>query len=549
MQIDVVKSALNLKVDTLVVGVWCGGEAGKPALTEAAAAVDKACGQISAQIEAGDFKGKPAEIAVLYGVKGVDAKRVIVAGLGMKDAFSEKTFINVHRKIAKFAKGGTVALTSADWIPSERDEEWAARTAVRELLFASHKSQGLKTKGKAAAAVEKVIWVSEETPTESLEAGRAAAGAMIWAKELQDLPPNICDPQFLAEAAESVVREFEASAKKGDKKKLTVEVLDKDAIDEAGMGGVIGVSKGSDVDPVFIELAWCGASEKKAPIALVGKGVTFDAGGISLKPGRTMDQMKFDMSGAAVVMAAVKAAAEMGLEENIVALVPAVENLPSGTAQKPADVITTMSGLTVEVLNTDAEGRLILADALTRAAELEPEVCIDVATLTGACIVALGNDVSGLFCEDEPLTAMLAAAADSAHDPVWPMPMGGTYKKALESSVADLANISWTGGAGACTAATFLAEFAPKCPWAHLDVAGTAQSTNAKLGGTARPLPLLLEWLMSRRPVKTVAAEKKAAQPATRTVKKAPAKKAAAKSAAKATVKTTAAKADAKAGR
>ena len=208
-----------------------------------------------------------------------------------------------------------------------------------------------------------------------------------------------------------------------------------------------------------------------------------------------------------------------------------------------------MSGLTVEVLNTDAEGRLILADALTRASELEPEVCIDVATLTGACIVALGNDVSGLFCEDEPLTAMLAAAADSAHDPVWPMPMGGTYKKALESSVADLANISWTGGAGACTAATFLAEFAPKCPWAHLDVAGTAQSTNAKLGGTARPLSLLLEWLMSRRPVKTVAAEKKVDQPATRTVKKAPAKKAAAKSAAKATVKTTAAKADAKAGR
>ena len=495
MQIEVENKLTELQADTLVVGVWCGGENGKPELTPSAVAVDKAGGLISAQIEAGDFKGKPSEVAVFYGVAGLDFKRVIVVGLGMKDAFSEKTFINVHRKVARFAKSGSVALTSAEWTLPERDEAWAARSAVRELLFASHKSRGLKTKGKGPQAVEKILWVSETDVASSLQVGCVSAGAMIWAKELQDLPPNICDPQFLAEAAESVVREFEKTAGKSAKGKLTVKV--------------------------------------------VGKGVTFDAGGISLKPSRTMDQMKFDMSGAAVVMAAVKAAAEMALKENVVALVPAVENLPSGSALKPADVITTLSGLTVEVLNTDAEGRLILADALARAAELEPEVCIDVATLTGACIVALGTDVSGLFCEDEPLTAALACAADSAHDPVWPMPMGGTYKKALESSVADLANISWTAGAGACTAATFLAAFAPKCPWAHLDVAGTAQAASGKSGGTARPLPLILEWLLSRAPapkankVKTVKA-KAAAKTKTAAATE---KKAAAKTARKAAAK------------
>lgn len=528
MKIESVKNLRGLTADTLVVGAWAGSGKSAPELTASAKEVDGKAGQLAAQIVAGDFTGKAADVAVLYGAS--DAfKRVVVVGLGRKDDFCEKTFINVHRKVAKFAKGGVVALTSAEWQLDERNEDWAARTAVRELLFAAHKSQGLKTKtkGKSADALDGLVWVSTKDKKAALSTGCIAAGAMIWAKELQDLPPNICDAQFLAEAAESVVTEFEKTADRSAKGRLTVKVLDKEAIDEAGMGGVMAVSKGSTVDPVFIELAWHGADAKKAPVALVGKGVTFDAGGISLKPSRTMDQMKFDMSGAAVVMAAVKAAAEMNLEENVVALVPAVENLPSGSAQKPADVITTLSGLTVEVLNTDAEGRLILADALTRAAELEPAVCIDVATLTGACIVALGNDVSGLFCDDEPLTAALACAADSAHDPVWPMPMGGTYKKALESAVADLANISWTGGAGACTAATFLAEFAPKCPWAHLDVAGTAQSTNAKIGGTARPLPMLLEWLLERAPVSAAKAAKSAPK---------------IKSAAKATVKTTAKK-------
>lgn len=495
MHIEIAKTIKELVADTLVVGVWQSQEADKPDMTQAAADIEALGGMISAQIAAGDFSGKAEETAVFYGVAGF--KRVIAVGLGPRDAFCEKSFITAHRKIAELAKGGVVALTSSQWTITERDERWAARTAVRELLFASHKSMGLKTTGKAQAAVERVIWMSETDVSTDLNTGCVCANAMIWAKELQDLPPNICDPQFLAEAAQSAVREFEKTAKKSEKGKLTVRILDKNAIDEAGMGGVIAVSKGSAVDPVFIELAWNGADEKHAPIALVGKGVTFDAGGISLKPSRTMDQMKFDMSGAAAVLAAVKAAAEMRIAENVVALVPAVENLPSGSAQKPADVVTTMSGLTVEVLNTDAEGRLILADALTRAAELEPKVCIDVATLTGACIVALGNDVSGLFCEDEPLTAALACAADSAHDPVWPMPMGGSYKKALESAVADLANISWTAGAGACIAATFLSEFAPKCPWAHLDVAGTAQAASGKSGGTARPLPLLLEWMLA----------------------------------------------------
>ena len=214
MQIEVEKKLTELQADTLVVGVWCGGEEGKPELTASAQAVDNLGGLLSAQIKAGDFKGKPSEVAVFYAVPGLDFKRVIAVGLGMKDAFSEKTFINVHRKVARFVKCGSVALTSAEWTLPERDEAWVARSAVRELLFASHKSRGLKTKGKGPQVVEKILWVSETDVASSLEVGCISAGAMIWAKELQDLPPNICDPQFLAEAAESVVREFDKSAGK-----------------------------------------------------------------------------------------------------------------------------------------------------------------------------------------------------------------------------------------------------------------------------------------------------------------------------------------------
>ena len=425
----------------------------------------------------------------------------------------------VRATVAKLRKAPSLLFGAADWFGDDR--EAGARLFAQNVARALAPKVNYKKDAEAFPCPE-VLWLSDTDESEALAEGAAIGSAIVEMCRLADTPANLCTPAFLCEEARNIAKNHE---------KVSATILEKPELEALGLGGLLGVAQGSSVPPAMIELRYDGGANDDAPVVLVGKGITFDAGGISLKPSRTMDQMKFDMSGAAVVMAAVKAAAEMELKENVVALVPAVENLPSGSALKPADVITTLSGLTVEVLNTDAEGRLILADALARAAELEPEVCIDVATLTGACIVALGTDVSGLFCEDEPLTAALACAADSAHDPVWPMPMGGTYKKALESSVADLANISWTAGAGACTAATFLAAFAPKCPWAHLDVAGTAQAASGKSGGTARPLPLILEWLLSRAPapkankVKTVKAKAAAkTKTAAATEKKAAAK-------------------------
>lgn len=508
----------EVDADALVVGLFAapqgdsresGGQAGNGAAVYTASALEvenATSGAVSRVLATGDFTGARGEIVVIYGPDGVKARRVILAGLGAIDAFNEEDFAEVHRKIAAAARGSSIVLTSEDFIPETRDARWAARTALRVMLFEKTPVKSFKSNARPAPQLESVVWFSEDEAARgellaALEEGCVCAEAMRIAKNLGDLPPNECTPQHMYETA-CRLRDAVEGALTGEeaaRPAVTVEVMRREDLEKAGMGGILAVGRGSDVEPLLIEFSWWGAADRAAaPIVVVGKGVTFDAGGLNLKPGRSMPEMKYDMSGAAAALALVKMAADLRLPLNVVALAPCAENLPSGRALKPADIIRMGNSMTVEVLNADAEGRLLLADALYCAQRLNPAACVDVATLTGACVVALGTNISGLFCSSSELTAELTAAAESADDPVWPMPMGGRYRELLKSNCADLVNTGNQPHSGASTAATFLQAFAPKCPWAHLDVAGTANTTGADRQSTARPLPLLMEWLLAR---------------------------------------------------
>jgi leucyl aminopeptidase len=310
---------------------------------------------------------------------------------------------------------------------------------------------------------------------------------MALTRDLGNLPANVCTPTYLAESAVKLAREW----------KLAVEVLERKDMEKLGMGTLLSVTKGSHQPPKLIVLRYAGAGARERPVVLVGKGITFDTGGISLKPAAEMDEMKFDMCGAASVLGTLRAVAELKLKLNVVGLVPTCENMPGGAATKPGDVVTSMSGQTVEILNTDAEGRLILADALTYAERFEPQAVVDIATLTGACIIALGHVCSGLFANKESLSQELQSAGAETWDRVWPLPLWDDYHEQLKSNFADFANI---GGrpAGSVTAACFLSKFTRKYDWAHLDIAGTAWKSGREKGATGRPVPLLVHFLTKR---------------------------------------------------
>jgi leucyl aminopeptidase len=313
----------------------------------------------------------------------------------------------------------------------------------------------------------------------------ATADGTALAKTLGNLPANICTPSYLAEQAKKLARQF----------KLGIEVLKRRDMQKLGMGALLSVTQASQQPPRLIVLRYSGAARGKKPLVLVGKGITFDTGGISLKPSGEMDEMKFDMSGAGSVLGTLSALAGMKAPVNVIGVIPTCENMPGGHATRPGDVVTTMSGQTVEILNTDAEGRLILCDALTYAARFEPEAVVDIATLTGACVIALGHVASGLFANDQKLAGEITAAGDDAWDRVWQMPLWEDYQEQLRSNFADMANI---GGrpAGSVTAASFLARFTRKLRWAHLDIAGTAWKTGREKGSTGRPVPLLVRFAL-----------------------------------------------------
>jgi leucyl aminopeptidase len=369
------------------------------------------------------------------------------------------------------------------------DERWRARQAVLSAAQAAYRYTATKKpKNGEGKAPEEVLLCASGSAAKAVREAEAEARAVALARELGNLPPNICTPAYLAERARALA-EGEACA--------SAEILDREAMQALGMGALLAVASGSANAPKLIVLRWNGGKPEEPPIALVGKGITFDTGGINLKPSNGIEEMKFDMCGAAAVLAVFQAARELKLPLNLLAVAAAVENMPDGSAYRPSDVITAMDGTTIEVLNTDAEGRLILCDAMLYAKRFKPQAMVDVATLTGACVVALGKHASGLMSRDEGLAAELLAAGEESLDRAWRLPLWKDYDKQLESAFADVANI---GGkwAGAITAGCFLARFAEGVPWAHLDIAGTAWEEGRKGLATGRPVPLLLSWLRMR---------------------------------------------------
>lgn len=451
---------------------------------------------ISDIIRRGDMEGKSGSTLLLHNVPGTLCDRVLLVGLGKEKDFREKEFCQAIRVAARTLNetgsfDGTVFLTE---IPvRRRSVAWRIRqativaqeTTYRFDQFKSKKDEVRRPLRKLTFAVERR---NELAPAEeALQQGLAIADGMALAKNLGNLPGNVCTPTHLATTAQALAQEHG----------LQCEVLERADMEALGMGSLLSVAKGSHQPPKLIALHYRGGKPGEKPVVLVGKGITFDSGGISLKPGPDMDEMKFDMCGAATVLGAIKATAQMRLPLNLTVLVPTAENMPGGAASKPGDIVTSMSGQTIEILNTDAEGRLILCDTLTYAERFEPELVVDVATLTGACVIALGQVASGLFSNKDSLARDLLDAGDAAGDRAWQLPLWDDYQDLLKSNFADMANI---GGryAGPVTAACFLSRFARKFDWAHLDIAGTAWKSGGEKGATGRPVPLLTHFLLTR---------------------------------------------------
>lgn len=402
----------------------------------------------------------------------------------------------VRSTIAKLRKVPTLLFGAADWFGDDR--KVSARLFAQNVVRALAPKVNYKKDAEAPQCPE-VLWLSDTDESKALAEGAAIGSAIVAMCRLADTPANLCTPAFLCEEARNIAKNHE---------RVSATILEKPALEALGMGGLLGVAQGSAVAPAMIELRYDGGKSDNAPVVLMGKGITFDAGGISLKPAAKMGDMIYDMSGAASVLAVVQGVADLDLPINLIAIAPACENLPSGTALKPGDIITTYSGRTVEVQNTDAEGRLILADSLTKALEHKPQIIIDVATLTGACVVALGSTYTGLFANRDDLAEKLLDAGKKTGDLAWRMPLHSDYTELMQSSYADLTNISSVRGAGASTAAAFLETFVEGTPWAHLDIAGTANTSGKDHASTGRPVALLVEFL------RDLAESKKVAEPA-----------------------------------
>jgi leucyl aminopeptidase len=384
------------------------------------------------------------------------------------------------------AKHVAVGLAGAGTLTDAYAE--AVVTAARD---ASYLYRHTKPSAPAAPVLNKVTLLCSKADSkpvqQGLTRGAAIAAGVALARECANRPGNHCTPSYLADQARKLGKEYA----------LKVEVLDRKACEKLGMGSFLAVAQGSDEPLRFIVARYEGAAKSQAPIVLVGKGITFDTGGISLKPGAEMDEMKFDMGGAASVLGTLRAIAELQPKLNLICVIPACENMPSGGAIKPGDVVKSLSGQTIEILNTDAEGRLILCDALTYVERFKPAAVVDIATLTGACVVALGHHHTGMFSADDELAAELLAASAKGLDPCWRMPLDEEYDEGLKSNFADMANIGGRAG-GAITAAMFLRRFTRKYPWAHLDIAGTAWRSGAAKGATGRPVPLLTHFVLAR---------------------------------------------------
>lgn len=467
----------------------------KAEMPESTQAVDQATqGEIKRILTREKFQGKAGQSLLLLSVSGIAAERVLLVGFGAKKITAD----NFRKSIGKIADQikslpcKDVSLILDGLQVENQSAEWMSRYITEQLGLLTYTSDSLKSKkSETPFALKKVQLSVDKAQITAAEkgskTGSGIARGVNLARYLGDLPGNICTPSYLADTAKELA----------GKNRLKLTVLEEKDMKALGMGSLLSVSAGSDQPAKLIVMEYKGGDKKSAPFALVGKGITFDTGGISLKPGPGMDEMKFDMCGAASVLGVMQTLLELQLPINVVGVIAASENMPNGKATKPGDIVTSMSGQTIEILNTDAEGRLVLCDALTYTEKFKPKTVIDIATLTGACVIALGNHASGLFANDDNLSQALVKAGQESHDRVWPMPLWDDYQKQLDSNFADIANIGGKEG-GSITAACFLSRFTKNMKWAHLDIAGTAWKSGSAKGATGRPVGLLVQYLLNQ---------------------------------------------------
>lgn len=482
------KAADQIATECLVIAVADGG-----ALSPSAKAIDEASGGVlTALLESKDIETGIGKCTLLHQPSGVAAQRILVTGLGKQDKIDLPRFDRACLAAGKFLRDH--ATTSCH--VCLHDHEFSASGAadrLRQAALALHRSNYLYTvtkprKDNRPAPVREASFQADADMQTVIDQAEGFALGFETAKVLGDLPPNICTPAYLAQDAATFPELYD---------NVELEVLEEDDMAKLGMDALLGVSRGSANAAKLIVLKYSGAGDDQRPVVLVGKGITFDSGGLSLKSGENMMQMKYDMCGAAGVLGAFVSCAKLQLAVNVVCIVAAVENMPDGDAYRPGDVITSMSGKSIEVLNTDAEGRLVLCDAITYAERFNPACVIDVATLTGACVIALGHHASGLISNDDELADSLLAAGNAVVDRAWRLPLWEEYQAQLDTSFADMKNI---GGmpAGVLTAGCFLSRFAEDMRWAHIDIAGSAWKWGGNDGATGRPVGLLTQFLVDQ---------------------------------------------------
>jgi len=484
----------NVKTQCLVIGVYAPRKFSEPAK-----ALDDATGGVlSRLLHKGDLELNASQTQMLFGLPGIAAERVLVVGLGTAKDLKPKTYAK-HVGSAVSVLQTSRAVDAVFALPEIFSGKPDLYASVRDLVIAAERAMYRFDECKSATddppkhPLKRIgVLLSDKrlkgTAKKATTHGKGIADGMKLAKDLANLPGNICTPTYLADKARSLGRKS---------KQLKVSVLEEKDMRKLGMGSLLSVSRGSRQPAKLIVLEYKGGKPGSKPIALVGKGLTFDAGGISIKPAASMDEMKYDMCGGASVIGTMSACVELKLPINVVGVVPSSENLPDGDANKPGDIVTSMSGQTIEILNTDAEGRLILCDALTYTERFDPAAVVDIATLTGACIIALGHETAGLMANNDDLAQELLAAGQHTGDRAWQLPLWDEYQEQLKSNFADMANIGGRG-AGTITAACFLSRYTKKLNWAHLDIAGTAWKTGSEKGATGRPVPLLTQFLLQR---------------------------------------------------
>ncbi len=476
------------KSDCLLLGVLANKK-----LSTAAQSIDAVSGgYITKCLAQGDLTSEPGQSLLLYNVPNILANRVLLVSYG-QDELNEMIAIKILRGVAAALRSLCIKQVTCYLTPllKNRDQYWNIRQFIEIVEDSFYVFEQFKTKKKDPIHLEEIVF-HIDTQAQAAEAEKpiehalAIVGGMSLTKDLANLPANVCTPHYMAEQAKHLAQTHP----------LNCEILERKHMQDLGMGALLAVAQGSQQAPKFVILRYTGTTKEQAPIVLVGKGVTFDSGGISLKPSASMEEMKFDMAGAATVLGVLRAVVQLKLAINLIGLMPLTENLPSGTACKPGDVITSLSGQTIEIINTDAEGRLILSDALTYSERFNPKYVIDIATLTGAIVHALGDQASGLMSNHVALTKALEEAGQQSGDRVWSLPLWENYQEQINSNIADMSNVGH-GGGKSITAACFLSRFTKKLSWAHLDIAGTAWKTGKDKTATARPVSLLVQFLLN----------------------------------------------------